>query len=488
MTAATGASPVTGVIMVPSEKMDITLNFMGAARGVTGSRYLVEANDTKLLVDCGLFQERKLQGRNWEPFRMEPGKLDAVLLTHAHLDHCGLLPKLVKDGFRGRIICTPATAEIAGIILLDAARLQEEDAAFKRKRHQREGRKGPYPEIPLYTVADAEATLPLFHPVEYDHPVSLGKGVEATFHDAGHVLGSSMIRLLISQGEEKRSIIFSGDIGRWNRPMLHDPSTFRKTDYIVVESTYGDRAHERSEEIGDDLAEIVNSAFQAGGNIIVPSFALQRTQEILYYLNILRLDKRIPELAVYLDSPMAVKITRVFEQFYDLFDKEMKDLLRQRNSPFAFPGLKMVETVEESKALNEIKGTVMIIAGSGMCTGGRIKHHLVANISRPECTILFVGYQAEGTLGRQIVEGAASVRIHGQPRPVRARIAQIQGFSAHADQDELLRWFSQLSVSPRHIFITHGEEGVAKNFQHFLTEKTGFEASIPAYGEKVRLE
>jgi metallo-beta-lactamase family protein len=490
MTAMTGISPASGVIMVPNERldMDISLSFMGAARGVTGSRYLVEANDVRLLVDCGLYQEREFQHRNWEPFRVAPAELKAVLVTHAHLDHCGLLPKLVNEGFRGRIICTPATAEIAEIILLDAARLQEEDAAYKKKRHIREGRKGPYPEVPLYTIADAEATLPLFQPVDYNTPVAIGDGIEATFHDAGHVLGSSMIRLIISQGEEKRSIIFSGDIGRWDRPMLQDPSVFRKTDYIVVESTYGDRAHEGTEDISDNLAEIVNAAFKAGGNIIVPSFALQRTQEILYYLNLLRLDNRIPELHVYLDSPMAIKITGVFRQFTGLFDQEMKDLLRQRNSPFDFPGLKMVETVEESKALNEIKGTAMIIAGSGMCTGGRVKHHLVTNISRPESTVLFVGYQAGGTLGRQILDGAKSVRIHGQQRPVRAHIAQLHGLSAHADRDDLLRWFSKLSVSPRHVFVTHGEASAAEKFRDFLAEKTGFPASVPAYGTRVRLE
>jgi metallo-beta-lactamase family protein len=467
--------------------VDISLSFFGAAHSVTGSRYLIEANNVKLLVDCGLYQERDFQHRNWEPFRVPPQEVAAVLLTHAHLDHCGLLPRLVNEGFRGRVICTPATADIAKIMLLDSAQLQEEDAAYKKKRHIREGRKSPYPEIPLYTVADAEAALPLFDPIEYNRTVTIGGGIEATFYDAGHVLGSSMIKLLISQGGEKRSIVFSGDIGRWNRPILQDPSVFRRTDYIVMESTYGDRVHEGTREIGEELAEIVRAAFKAGGNIIVPSFALQRTQEILYYLNILRLEKRIPDLTVYLDSPMAIKITKLFKGYSYLFDREMRELMRNRESLFDFPGLKMVQTVEESKSLNEIKGTVMIIAGSGMCTGGRIKHHLANNISRPECTILFVGYQAEGTLGRQILDGARSVRIHGEQRTVRARIAQIHGFSAHADRDDLLRWLSALSANPKHVFVTHGEARAAEYFCKFLREKTGYETSAPAYGTTVRL-
>ncbi|MBN1176974.1 MAG: MBL fold metallo-hydrolase [Dehalococcoidales bacterium] len=468
--------------------MDIKLTFMGATRGVTGSRYLVEANGVKMLVDCGLYQERKFQHRNWDPFKVPPQELDAVLLTHAHLDHCGLLPKLVKEGFRGRIICTPATADITRIILLDSAKIQEEDAAYKKKRHLREGRQGPYPEVPLYTIADAEATLPLFDTVEYDEPVNIGDGIVATFHDAGHVLGSAMIKVVISQGEEKRSIVFSGDIGRWDRPMLEDPSFFRRTDYIIMESTYGDRQHEGSKEIDDDLAEIVNTAFNVGGKIIVPSFALQRAQEIMYYLNILKIEKRIPDLKVYLDSPMAIRITEVFKRYHELFDREMKALLKNRQSPFDFSGLTMVESAEESKKLNYIKETVMIIAGSGMCTGGRIKHHLVNNISQPENTILFIGYQAEGTLGRHIVNGARSARIYGVPRTIRARIAQIFGFSAHADRDDLLKWLSKLTANPKHVFITHGEKKAAEAFSTFLHQKTGYETSVPAYNTRVRLE
>jgi metallo-beta-lactamase family protein len=468
--------------------MDVDLTFMGATRGVTGSRYLLEKAGTTLLVDCGLYQEREFLYRNWEPFRCSPDKLHAVLLTHAHLDHCGLLPKLVNEGFHGKVVCTPATADIAKIILLDAAKIQEEDAAYKKKRHLREGKKGHYPEIPLYTTADAEASLQLFEPVEYNHPVEIAEGIEATFHDAGHVLGSSMIRLRFSRNGEKRSIVFSGDIGRWDRPMLNDPDVFRLTDYVVMESTYGDRKHEGTDEIGDNLAEIINQAFTAGGKIIVPSFALQRAQEILYYLNTLLMEKKIPPLDVYVDSPMANKITEVYKHYAYLYDRDMKNLVMQNHSPFDFPGLKQVETVEESKRLNELKGTVMIIAGAGMAMGGRIKHHLANNIDKPEATIMFVGYQAEGTLGRLILDGAKSVRIHGQQYPVRAIITRIEGFSAHADRDELLKWVSMLSANPRCIYITHGEKESTEDFSIFLHEQTGYKTSVPVYGETVRLE
>ena len=468
--------------------MDINLSFLGATRNVTGSRYLVEANKVKLLVDCGMYQERDFKHRNWEPFQVPPGELDAVLLTHAHLDHCGLLPKLVKEGFKGRIICTAATADITRIILLDSAKIQEEDAAYKKKRHLKEGRKGPYPEIPLYNIEDAEATLPYFETVEYDVPVNIGDGVEATFYDAGHVLGSSMIRVKIQQGEEKRSIVFSGDLGRWDRPMLEDPKSFRHTDYVVMESTYGDREHGEQIEIGDNLADIVTSTYNAGGNIVVPSFALQRAQEILYYLNILQMEDRIPDLKVYLDSPMAIRITDVFKRYTSLYDREMKTLLKEDRSPFDFPGLTMVQTADESKKLNYLTQPAMIIAGSGMCTGGRIKHHLLNNISRPESTILFIGYQAEGTLGRHIISGAKSVRIFGKPRSIRARIEQIRGFSAHADKTELLRWLSRLEVNPKEIFITHGEIKAAEKFLEFITEQTGFKASVPTYNSRVALE
>ena len=468
--------------------MHIKLVFLGAAQNVTGSQYRVEASNVRLLVDCGLYQERKFRNRNWAPFPFRPDTIDAVLLTHAHIDHSGLLPKLVREGFQGRIFCTDATADIAQIMLMDSAKIQEEDAKHKRRRHEREGRKGPYPEIPLYTVDDAKACCSLLSPVRYGELIPIGDGVAATFHDAGHVLGSSMISVTVSQGGETRKLLFSGDVGRWNKPILRDPTLFHEADYVLVESTYGDRLHDDSETAGNQLADIINSATRTRGNIVVPSFALERAQEVLYYLNKLLMERRIPHLMVFLDSPMAASITDVFRNHPDLYDRDMLELIQQGNSPFDFPGLTIVRSIDQSKAINNITGSAMIIAGSGMCTGGRIKHHLVSNISRAECTILFVGYQAIGTLGRQIVDGAQEVRIMGQKHPVRARVAQIHGLSAHADRDELLRWLSGLHSPPRRVFVVHGEPETTAKFADFLRERTGWEIAIPQYGEEITLD
>ncbi|MFC1919368.1 MBL fold metallo-hydrolase RNA specificity domain-containing protein [Chloroflexota bacterium] len=468
--------------------MDIKLAFWGAARNVTGSRYLLEVGDNRLLVDCGLYQEREYRARNWDTFPVSPQSIDAVLLTHSHIDHCGLLPKLVRDGFKGKIYCVEASADIAEIMLMDSARLQTEDAEFKRRRHEREGRKGPFPEIPLYTVGDAESTIPLLSPVRYKEQVTLGDGIQAIFHNAGHVFGSSMIEVTISQGGDTRRLLFSGDVGRRNMPIIKDPSFFEEADYIIVESTYGDRLHESPTDIGHILGEVVHSTIQAGGNIIIPSFALERAQEVLFYLSRLLGEGDIPHLMVFLDSPMAINITEVFKNHPGLYDREMKGLVSDGDSPFEYPGLVMTRTADESKALNRLRGTSIIIAGSGMCTGGRIKHHLVSNISRRESTIMFVGYQAIGTLGRQIVEGAKKVRILGQKYNVRARITQIQGFSAHADKNELFDWLTVLKRPPRHVFVTHGEPEVIQVFSDYIREKTGWGVSAPEYGHGVRLE
>ncbi|MBM3211129.1 MBL fold metallo-hydrolase [Candidatus Poribacteria bacterium] len=463
------------------------LRFLGATKNVTGSSYMVELDGLKFLVDCGFYQERELKSRNWGPFPIPPKDIDAVLLTHAHLDHCGLLPKLVKEGFKGHVYCTNATVEITRIVLLDSAHIQEEDAANKRKRHEREGRKGPYPEIPLYTIDDAKKSLPFLYPVNYEEEVELSDNIKATFYDAGHILGSSMIKFQISKNGEKRTIIFSGDVGRWNVPILQDPTVFDYADYVIVESTYGDRIHEDQGHIEESLSEIINSTRKNNGNIAIPSFAIGRTQEVLYYLNKLLYQKKIPHLMVFVDSPMAIDVTEVFKHHSELFDKDTIKLILRRESPFDFPNLKLTRTVSESKAINNIKGTSIIIAGSGMCNEGRIKHHLVQNISRPESTILFVGYQAEGTLGRQIVDGNEEVRIFGQMHPVRARIEQIQGFSAHGDKEELIKWLSGLENRPSHVFVTHGESEVSNKFAEIIRENKNWDVSVPNYMDEAIL-
>ena len=468
--------------------MQLKLQFLGAAQNVTGSRHLLSANGVRILVDCGLYQERQFRERNWQRFLVEPRDINAVLLTHAHLDHCGLVPKLVKDGFCGRIYCTQATAEIAKIILLDAAHIQEEDAEHKRKRHEKQQRKGPYPEIPLYSTADVEQCLPLFTPVKYRESVQIGDGLEATFYDAGHVLGSSIIRVKARFNGQERIIIFSGDIGRCDRPIVCDPTVFDTADYVLVESTYGDRVHKGAEDIKNSIAEVINWAKKAGGNVIVPSFALERSQEVLYYLNELFLADKIPHLMVFLDSPMATRITEVFKNHPENFDKKMTEFVRRNKSPFELPQLKITRSTEESKAINHIKGTVMVIAGSGMCTGGRIKHHLVNNISRPESTIMFVGYQAIGTLGRQIVDGQKRVRILGQQYRVKAKVVRVNGFSAHADKNELMQWLKNLQSPPKGVFVVHGETESAKHFGNYIKEQTGWCVTVPAYRQEVVLD
>ncbi|MBN2136843.1 MAG: MBL fold metallo-hydrolase [Sedimentisphaerales bacterium] len=468
--------------------MQLKLRFLGAAQNVTGSRHLFEANGARILVDCGLYQERDFKDRNWQPFVVNPGKIDAVLLTHAHLDHCGLLPKLVTEGFKGKIYCTAATSEIAQIILLDSAKLQEEDAEYKRKRHEREGRKGPHPYEPLYTVEDAENSFKHFSPVKYARPVRVAPGIEAEFHEAGHVLGSSVIKVRAKINGEERTVLFSGDIGRPHRPIVRDADHLDHADYVLIESTYGDRVHQGREDTKKAIADIINAAKKAGGNIIVPSFALERSQDILYYMNELILENAIPHITVFLDSPMAASITKVFKRHPELYDEEMTEFMNNHESPFDFPGLRITASTKESKALNERRGTQMIIAGSGMCTGGRIKHHLVNNITDPKNTIMFVGYQAVGTLGRIIVSGEKEVRILGREYPVRATIAQIGGFSAHADKKELLDWLKNLKKPPRKVFVVHGEENSANHFGDYIRQETGWNVTVPAYRDEVILD
>jgi metallo-beta-lactamase family protein len=465
--------------------MEIKLSFLGAAQNVTGSRHLVEANGVRFMVDCGLYQERQFQDRNWKPFPVEPPSIDAIILTHAHLDHCGYLPRLVRDGFKGKIYCTGATAEIAKIILLDSAKIQEEDAEYKEKRLKKQGREGRFPPRPLYTVEDAEACFPLFAPFSYRERFEIGEGVVATLYDAGHVLGSAIVRTRIHQGDENRVILFSGDIGRPDRPIVCDPTIFDAADYVLIESTYGDREHEDTEDIKNKIGRLIRETQEAGGRIVVPSFALERSQEVLYYINELLLEKQIAPVKIFLDSPMASRITEVFKQHPELFDEEMSQFVKRRQSPFNIPGLEMAGSAKESRAIKDATGSVMIIAGSGMCTGGRVKYHLVNYIEDPKNLIMFVGYQAQGTLGRRIVDGDEQVRILGEMYNVRARVERIHGFSAHADSSELLDWLRELDVAPRRVFIVHGESDSAKAFGDQVREKTGWEVSVPEYNEQI---
>lgn len=459
----------------------MNLKFLGAARQVTGSCYYLEAGGLNLLVDCGMFQEREFRKRNWEPSPVPPRAIDFVLLTHSHLDHAGLIPKLVKEGFSGPVLTTAPSGELYKIVLLDSARIQEEDAAYKKKRHLREGRKGPYPEVPLYTVADAEKSFPLLSVVGYESPLQLNERVSVIYHDAGHILGAAMVEIHVRENGATKKIVFSGDIGQWDKPLVEDPSVFKDVDYLIMESTYGNRNHEHPEDVEKMLCEVINETISAGGNIVIPTFAIERAQELMFHLSRLVRENKIPFIKIFLDSPMAVDVTDVFRRYRDYLDEETLGMFADGEPPFRFPGLKLVRTREESKAINQVKESCIIMAGSGMCTGGRIKHHLVQNISRPQSTILFVGFQAYGTLGRIILNGAEQVRIHGHMHNVRAQIEQIQGFSAHADKDALLRWLGYLKSAPQQLFLTHGEEAAALALADTIFEKFNWKAEVPAY-------
>ncbi len=463
------------------------LHFLGANRQVTGSRYVLEAGGKQVMIDCGMFQERQFLERNWSCCPIPPAEIEAMLLTHVHIDHSGLIPKFVKDGFRGPIHTTMPSVPLAEVMLRDAAEIQMEDAAYKKRRHEREGRRGKYPEIPLYNVDDVVMTLPLLTGCSYRQPIQVTRDIRATFHDAGHILGSAMIEVDATENGQTTKIIFSGDIGQWHKPIIRDPSVLTRGDYVIMESTYGDKMHEDGGDIATQLERVVNQTLAAGGNVVIPTFATERAQELMYYFGRLTHDKRIPHMPVFMDSPMAVDITQIFARFHEYYDEEMWRLINANQPPLKFPGLTMVRTADESKRINSIRQGAVIMASSGMCNAGRIKHHLRNNIERPECTILFVGHQATGTLGRIILDGAREVRIHGRQFRVRAKIAQIFGFSAHADRAGLLKWLSHYKTPPKQLFLTHGEEDVSLALADHVRSAMKWNVSVPQYEETVEL-
>ncbi|MCC6682255.1 MAG: MBL fold metallo-hydrolase [Phycisphaeraceae bacterium] len=463
------------------------LTFLGANRQVTGSSYLLEAGGLRLMIDRGLFQEYQFRERNWSKPTFDPASIDALLLTHAHLDHCGLLPRLVAQGFKGPIHCTEPTVELAKIVMEDSARIQQEDVAFKRKRHIKEGRSSPHPYAPLYTIEDARKVGPLMRGVRYDQPVALNHAVTVRFHDAGHILGSAMLLIEVRENGSTRRLVFSGDLGQPNVPIVDDPTIIEAADVVVMESTYGDRDHDRHETILDQLAEVINRAAERHGLVLIPTFAIERAQEVLLHLALLLNAGRIPRMATFLDSPMAVNVTEVFRRHHDYMDQPTRELLNSDKLDEAWKQLHMLRSSEESKQLNDRKGPGIIMAGSGMCTGGRIKHHLANHMGTPQNIILFVGYQAVGTLGRQILDGKTKVRLFGVPRDVLAEVQRVEGLSAHAGRSDLLGWLRHYRKPPKQLFLTHGDERVSEVLAEQVRSRMGWNVSVPAYGDTVRL-
>ena len=474
----------------------MNITFLGATKTVTGSNFLLEGAGKKILVDCGLYQGKAKEEReNYEDFAYDVHDIDFMLLTHAHIDHSGRIPKLYVAGYRGPIYATKATCDLCAIMLPDSGHIQEMENVWQNKKRARVGKK-EFP--PLYTAQDAIDCLEIFRPVSYDEIIDLDENISVRFNDAGHMLGSSIIEVWVKEDGETKKIVFTGDLGNNDIPLLDSPTMIETADYLVMESTYGGRLHNRNDDKAELFLNIVAETLDNGGNVIIPSFAVGRTQEILYELNKLKEQKNDEEFLkkydtlmkapVYVDSPLAISATEVFKQNMNLFDEEVRQEIQKGDNPLEFPGLKFTQTVEESRALNDDPHPHIIISASGMCEVGRIKHHLKHNLWNPKNTILFVGYQAPGTLGAKIVSGEKKVKIFGEEIVVNARIEYIEGYSGHADQEWLLNFVYSFITKPKHIFLVHGEPEGQKILKEKLLETTDIPVTIPDYGEDYNLD
>lgn len=461
------------------------ITFLGAAQTVTGSCYLLEIGEYKLLLDCGMFQGSKLvKSFNEKDFMFAPNEIDAVVLTHAHVDHSGLIPKLAKLGYKGPVYCTKSTLELCNILLPDSAHIQESDTELNNRKGQRLGKKV---EQPLFTLDDAFAALKLFKVRDFNSKFQVVPGVEVNFKKAGHILGSAIVEMFVSEGENNTRLIFTGDIGQPNQPILEDPDSISGADFIVTESTYGDRIHQAYDKIGE-LEKIINETVDKGGNIIIPAFAVGRTQVLLYYFQKLLSEKRIPEIPIYVDSPMANKATQITMTNPEEYDVEARALYEmQGNHLVSMRNLHFTATAQESQAINAMEGSKIILSASGMADAGRILHHLKHNLWREDSAVIFAGFQAEGSLGRKLTDGSKKVKIMGEDVVVRAKIYNMRGFSAHADKEQLLAWYGDMEVMPKCFFVTHGEPEAAGNLADELRRRLGVAAYVPRFGDCVEI-
>jgi len=458
----------------------MNLSFYGAAREVTGSCYCLEANGKKLLVDCGLQQGQDKKDDQKLPFKASD--ISYIALTHAHIDHSGRLPLLVKEGFNGKIYAIEATCGLISIMLRDSAHIQEMDAKWESKRAKRAGKKEV---LPIYTMKDVEKTLKLLVPCSYGEMMKIDGGIKISFVDAGHILGSASIEIFLSEGKEAKKIVFSGDIGNTDQPIIKDPQCIREADYVVMESTYGDRDHKDNEDYTLELAKVIDKTLKKGGNVIIPSFAIGRTQGLLYLIREIKEKGLVsnPDFPVYVDSPLATMATDLYDDDLHIYgDRQTKNIVKKGLNPLNFPNLEFTASVNESKALNYDTVPKIIIASSGMCEGGRIRHHLKQNLWKDECVVVFVGYQANGTLGRMLLDGEKKVDLFGEEIAVLASIYNFTGLSAHADREGLLKWVNCFEEKPGKVFVVHGEESVTEAFVKSLVE-LGFSAVAPRYEE-----